>query len=241
MEQSLMSGRRIAFLFLYAFASMTLPVLVPLALMGARGQISIERASFLWSAFAYAAYGLIQIFLVFPVIGSWAAAVEPQTRVRVSSQELKQTLLSLNDERLPFAVLRDSGNPDRLVASWKIADEKWTELFAARRLRIQYELRMKILDGKGIVLAQDNLRRFEYTSGASVGGIKFNSRFSFFKGISLLQYGRGVQYGVVYKDGKLKIDYAYNYKFQIDEVKNPIVQVVTGSGWEFRPTVFLMK
>jgi len=55
----------------------------------------------------------------------------------------------------------------------------------------------------------------------------------------LFQYERGVQYGVIYKDGKFKVDYAYNYAFNIAEIKNPIIDVITGSDWEFRPVVFL--
>jgi len=104
---------------------------------------------------------------------------------------------------------------------------------------MQYELRLKIAKDKGAVFAQDNFRRFEYTGGVDGRGIKFTFQFSFFKGISLFQYERGVQYGVIYKDGKFKVDYAYNYAFNIAEIKNPIIDLITGSGWESRPVVFL--
>ena len=104
---------------------------------------------------------------------------------------------------------------------------------------MQYELRMQIAKDKGVVKAQDNFRKFEYVGRVGGKGIKLGSRFSFFKGISLFQYKRGFQYGVIYKDGKLKIDYAYNYTFDMAEIKNPIIEIITGSGWEFRPVVFL--
>ncbi|MEM3060941.1 MAG: hypothetical protein QW265_00865, partial [Candidatus Bathyarchaeia archaeon] len=162
----------------------------------------------------------------------------PQGNIRLLSEELKERLLSLNDEKLPFATVQDPKDPNRIIASWKIADEKWIEFFAKKGLRVQYELRMKILKGKGIVKAQDNFRKFEYVGGVDGKGIKFKSEFSFFKGISLFQYEKGIQYGVIYKDGKLKIDYAYKYTFNIAEVKNPIIEIITNSGWEFRPTVF---
>jgi hypothetical protein len=231
-----MSGRRIAFLFLYAFGSMTLPVLLGIAFFNHTQEWT---STVTWWAVAFVAYGLIQVFIAFPLMGSWAAAVMPQTSTAVPSEELAMRLLSLNDEKLPFSVAHDSKDPDILVAKWKIADEKWIELFAARGLRIQYELRLKILNAKRVVLAHDNFRRCEYSGGIDQRGVKFTQQFSFFKGISLFQYERGVQYGVVYKSGKLKIDYAYDYKFDLAEVKNPIVQIVTGSGWEFRPVVFL--
>lgn len=230
-----MSARRIAVLFLYAFTSMTLPVLLLLAITSGS---TAWTTTISWWAIAYVAWGLVQIFLTFPIMGSWAAAIMPQTSVRAPSADLKMKLLSLNNEKLPFIVTQDPKKADRLVALWKIADEKWIELFAARGLRIQYELRMKIDEDKGRVLAQDNFRKFEYTGGIRGGDVKFSRQLSFFKGIQLFQYERSAQYGVIYKDGQLKINYAYNYKFNINEVKNPVIQISTGSGWEFRPVVF---
>lgn len=236
-----MLGRRIAFLFIYAFASMTFPVV----LLWAMNEYSGHALTF-WvennlavAVLGWLAYGLAQILLILPMMGSWAAAVEPRSKVRLPSEELRKRLLSLNDDKLPFSVVQDSKDPNRIVASWKIADEKWIELFAARGLRKQYELRMKLVEGEGVVKAQDNFRKFEYVDGVSGKGIKLGSRSSFFKGISLFQYARGLQYGVIYKDGKLKIDYAYNYTFNMAELKNPIIEIITGSGWEFRPVVFL--
>jgi len=231
-----LTGRRIALLFAYAFGSMTLPVLIGIATL----KPSQEWTSTVsWWAFAYVLYGLIQVFLVFPMMGSWAAAVMPETDMSLSGEELRMKLLSLNDEKLPFAVTGDPKDPGRLVAMWRIADEKWIELFAARGLRIQYELRLRILKEKRMVLAQDNFRRFEYVGRVGRRGVRFTWHFSFFRGISLFQFERGLQYGVVHKNGELKIDYAYDYRFDITEVKNPIVQIVTGSGWEFRPVIFI--
>jgi len=233
-----MSGRRIAFLIVYAFACTILPVVLLLATVNYIDSMQITSnlaAIFL----GYLVYGLAQVFLIFPMVGSWAVAVEPRSKVRLASEELRRRLLSLNDDKLPFVVMQDPKDPNRIIASWRITDEKWIEFFAARGLRMQYELRLKIIKDKGVVLAQDGFRRFEYTGGVGGRGIKFAFQLSFFKGISLFQYERGVQYGVIYKDGKLKIDYAYNYTFNIAEIKNPIVDLITGSGLEFRPAVSL--
>jgi hypothetical protein len=233
---SVLTGRRIVSVLAYAFASMTLPVMIGLATLKPSQE---WPSSVSWWALACVGYGLIQVFLVFPMMGSWAAAVMPETNVSLSDEELRMRLLSLNDEKLPFAVTDVSKDPARLVAMWKITDEKWIELFSARQLRIQYELRLKILKEKHVVLAQDNFRRFEYAGGVGRRQIKFTGRVHFSKGISLFQYERGLQYGVVYKNGELKIDYAYDYRFDMAEVKNPIIRIVTGSGWEFRPVVFM--
>jgi hypothetical protein len=238
-----MSGRRIVLLFVYAFASMIVPVLVALLLteFGDPAFASWIIDNIAATLLVFLVYGLAQVLVILPLIGSWAATVEPRTDARLPKKELLRKMLSLNDERLPFAVVQDSADPNVLTASWKIAHERWIELFAARGLRIQYELRMRLLEDKGVVEAQDNLRRFEYAAGLGGRGIRFRSRFSFFKGISLFQYQRGLQYGVIYKDGELKINYAYNYTFSMPEIKNPIIDIVTESGWMFKPVVLLKR
>jgi len=235
-----MSGQRIILLFVYAFASMTVPIVVLIWVNDIMNQaitnwIARNLPVTLILIFVYA-FGQLYIWTI---MASWAATVQLAIAEKVSPQELKTRLLSLNDERLPFKVVQDPLKSDRITASWKIVDEKWIELFAARGLRMQYELRMRLVEGKGVVIAQDNFRKFEYVGGVGGKGVKLGSRFSFFKGISLLQYERGLQYGVIFKDGKLKIDYAYNYTFNMAEIKNPVIDIITGSGWEFRPVIFL--
>jgi len=236
-----MSGRRIALLFIYAFAAMTVPVFVALLLteFGDPGLGSRIVSNLAPASLVFLVYGLVQVFVIFPLLGSWAAAVGPESEVRLPTEELRRRLLSLNDESLPFAVVQDSDDPSRITVSWKIADEKWIELFAARGLRIQYALRMRLLEAKGVVEAQDNFKRFEYAAGLGARGIGFGSRLSFFRGIGLFQYQRGLRYGVIFKDGELKIDHACNYRFSMPEIKNPIIDIVTESGWAFKPVVFL--
>jgi len=237
-----MSGRRIALLFIYAFAAMTVPALGLLAMTesGDPAFASWILENLPAASLVFLVYGLVQVFVVFPLVGSWAATVTLESNVRLTTEELRRRLFSLNHESLPFAVEQDSHDPNRITASWKIADQKWIELFAARGLRIQYQLRMRLLEATGAVEAQDNFKRFEYTAGLGARGIRFRSGFSFFKGISLFQYQRGLRYGVIFKDGMLKIDYAYNYRFSMPEIKNPIIEIVTESGWTFKPVHRLM-
>jgi len=88
----------------------------------------------------YVAYGFAQVFLIFSMMGSWAAAVEPRSKVRLSSEELRKRLLSSNDDKLPFAVVQDSKDPNRIIVSWKIVDEKWIELLLHEDLECNMSL-----------------------------------------------------------------------------------------------------
>jgi hypothetical protein len=236
-----MANSRLAALFTYTFGSVTLPVVLLAALNQYAGQMitSWIENNIAVTILCCLTYGLAQVFIIFPIMGSWAMAIKPKSKVSLPVEDLRKRLLLLNDDKLPFAVVQDYRDPNRITASWKIADEKWIELFAVRGLTVQYELKIKLVGKKRLVKAQDNFRKFEYVDRAGVKGIKLRSGFSLFKGISLFHYERGLHYGVIFKDGKIKIDYGYKYAFRLAEVKNSIVEIVTSSGWEFRSVVFL--
>ena len=141
----------------------------------------------------------------------------------------------------------DKKNPNKIVARWKIADSKWLEIFSANRLTIYYELRMRLVDcglkGK-FVKAQDYLREMEYSIGTDALNpleIRLRHNFNLNKGIIPYYYDRRLLYGLIYKDGQFKIDYAYNFGFVSSEIKNPIIKIITESGWDFRPSIFLFR
>ena len=236
-----MTNLRLVALLIYTSGSVTLPVMLLVALNYYSGQIltSWIENNIAVTILCCLAYGLAQVFIIFPIMGSWAMAIKPKSKVSVPVEDLRNSLLLLNDDKLPFAVVQDSRDPNMISASWEIADERWIELFAVRGLTVQYELKTKLVGKKGFVKAQDNFRKFEYVDRTGLKGIKFRSGVLFFKGISLFRYERDLHYGVIFKAGKIKIDYGYNCAFSLAEVKNPIIDIVTGSGWEFRPVVFL--
>jgi hypothetical protein len=155
-------------------------------------------------------------------------------------------LLGLNDDKIPFEIIVDQKNPDKLVASWKIVDSKWIDIFSANKLSVYYELRLRLVERPGRALyvkAQDYKRALSFTVGSdglTLCKIRVAYNFNVNKGVMLYGYDRGLLFGLIYKDGQFKIDYAYNYRFMMSEIKNPIMTVITQSGWEFKPTMFFV-
>ena len=49
------------------------------------------------------------------------------------------------------------------------------------------------------------------------------------------------QYGLVYRDGRLAIDNAYQYTFNSAEMKSPVMQIVRDSGWRYKPVIFFTR
>jgi hypothetical protein len=86
------------------------------------------------------------------------------------------------------------------------------------------------------VLAQDRDRTISWGGGvARLGG-----SWSFFRGITFFQYERGALFGLFFKDGHWTTT-AYDYRFCLAEMKNPLIQAVVGSGWTFAPVVTFLR
>ena len=166
---------------------------------------------------------------------SWAWEVLPAPGVApVPAETLRSRLLALNDLGLPFQVREE---PDgRLVAEWRSADAEWAGLMESGGLRDTHRVHLDLDPGAHRVRNVD-----EHVTVSWSGGIAHvSASFSFFRGISLYDYRRGVQAGLFFRDGRWRTK-AYDYRFLLSEMKSPLVEAVTGSGWTFTPVVAFFR
>jgi hypothetical protein len=166
--------------------------------------------------------------------GSWAASISPAPGVAsVPAETLRARLLAVNDLGLPFRV-REEGH--RLVAEWRIADARWVGLMEVAGLTRAHEVHLELDPRTHKVLAQDRDRTVSWGAGfARLGG-----SWSFFRGINFFQYEHGALLGLFFKDGHWTT-MAYDYRFCLAEMKNPLIQAVVGSGWTFAPVVTFFR
>lgn len=166
--------------------------------------------------------------------GSWAAEIVPPAKpAPVAAETLRPRILALNDLRLPFHVREES---NRLVAEWRIADDRWVGLMEAGGLREVHRIYME-LDAKG-----HRVRSLDEHQTVSWGGgsAEVGRSFSFFRGISFFGYGRGTQVGLFFRNGRWTTR-AYDYRFVLSEMKAPLVEAIVGSGWKYTPVVTLFR
>src|SRR5271157_693794 len=64
---------------------------------------------------------------------------------RVSTADLKKTILSTNDSDIPVTVTEKKG---RLIVTWKYVDAKWWETMAKAGLTKAYQLHIKFNENK---------------------------------------------------------------------------------------------
>ncbi|MBL6929005.1 MAG: hypothetical protein ISR44_07505 [Rhodospirillales bacterium] len=187
-----------------------------------------------WSLAALIAYILVQ-FLIFPRLGSWATRVGPDAGVvAIDGQALRRRLLDINNLNVPFEV-KPGKRDDELIVEWRHTDDRWVGLMSVGGVKILARIRLRIDDDRScLVRSQDATSTVQWSVGVA-DPASFRWRGS--KGIVFKQYDRGRAYGLVFKNGKLVLDDAYNYRFDLDEMKNPIVAIIIGSGWAYNPVV----
>ncbi|MCA1736854.1 MAG: hypothetical protein LC739_12335 [Actinobacteria bacterium] len=148
----------------------------------------------------------------------------------VSRAEITERLLSLGHEKVPFAI--SPGDEADLVAEWKIVDAVWYEIFAKAGLEKVHKIHLSLDESEHEVKALEeswevswqagvpSLRMsVEKFQGRTFGSKEFGRAYAF-TGVNPLQFGE-----------------AYNYRFDVSEMKDPIIDVVTHGGWTFVPVL----
>ncbi len=177
-------------------------------------------------------------FRIWNQVGSWAASVHPNPGILpVSQSELRRRLLAINQMDVPFQVAeRKDGKID---VTWRLADAKWAGLMTLNKVTVIQIIRLRLSEKDKACRAVDIARSVRATADGLRKGLSLN--FSFFRGIILGQWEYEKQYGLIFKDGGLTFDKAYEYQFRHDELKNPIINIVVQSGWQYKPVMFISK
>ena len=166
---------------------------------------------------------------------AWASGLPPVAGVApVPAAELEARLLAINAEDVPFRI--EPGNsPGEYFATWRYADAKWVDLARVRGLRSTFRVRLTLDGSEQVVRATDYTSSYDWSAGA--GGANFAWQAE--SGIVFFQKEQRRLFGVQLKDqGGIKGDLSYHYKFDLQELKAPLIAATTGSGWAWRPVVW---
>ena len=157
---------------------------------------------------------------------------EPGVRP-ISESELKLKLLALNDDRIPFSIESGHGDDEAdLVAEWKIVDAEWYEIFAKASLEKSHTLLLGLSDADKEVRVLEVSRDIEWRAGVPT----LSASIETFKGRTVVSK----EYEAVYAWKSINpLDYGkvYEYSFDVSDMKNPIVKIITKNGWTYRPVM----
>ena len=161
------------------------------------------------------------------------AAVDPiQGAGKVPLDELKNRLLQVNQFDVPFTIKERNSNI--LTAEWRL-DAKWQGVIENERIEHAITLDMKLDERRGTVSVIEHKKKVVKEKGI----FSLKAQLEYFRGISFKSYEAGVTYGLSYVDGEFKVT-GHRYRFNVQEMKNPLIEVVTRSGWKWQPHILFL-
>ena len=148
----------------------------------------------------------------------------------ISADEIKARLLGLNRPSAPFRIIDGQAEDVDLIAEWKIVDANWYEIFAKAKLEKVFRIYMKLDPSKNEVRAQDHEYSIQWSEGIPI----LAAAASTFKGqMTSIEFGTGYAFTET-----LAPDQVYKYRFSTSELKKPIQDVCTSSGWSYKGVSF---
>jgi hypothetical protein len=148
--------------------------------------------------------------------------------VPVHRAALEARLLGMAHEQIPFTVRR--GSESDLEAEWKIVDATWYEIFAKAGLKKSHRIYLRLDETKREVRALEESWEVSWEAGVprlSLSAEKFQGRTLGSKSFGAAYAFTGVN--------PLRFGEAYNYRFDVSEMKNPLIETVLDAGWTWVP------
>lgn len=162
----------------------------------------------------------------------WAGAAPAMAGVQpLSADELRQRLLAIDAVDVPLEI---AGQADgRIVATWRFADARWLDLARARKMRYTARVILDLDPRTHRVRVTEQMTRFHADAG--IGGASLQWRT--LRGVTFFQTERGQVLGLQLDEaGRPRPSLQYSWRFDAREMKQPLLEVVTRAGWQWRPT-----
>ena len=142
--------------------------------------------------------------------------------------EVERRLLALSGDQVPFMV--QPGSEADLEVQWRIVDAQWYEIFAKSGLEKSHKIHLALNESEHEVRALEEAWEVSWRAGVPelrLSAEKFQGRTFGSK-----SFGTGYAFTGV---NPLDWGEVYNYRFDVSEMKDPVIAVVTGAGWSFVP------
>lgn len=210
--------------------------LAPVAAPEPRQDGLLDRFSLAQMAGATLLYTLFVAWVFFR-LSTWAASTPaPAGSQALPETALRARLLQIGQTDLPFSV-EPGERADELIAEWRYADATWVDLMRARRLSRVIRYRLRLDEASHSVRVREFQAAFD--ASASTGSADLHYRAQW--GITFFESRVEGVLGLQIRDGRPTRDLAYVYRFDVDEIRGPLVQIVNQAGWSWRAVMLDAK
>ena len=165
---------------------------------------------------------------------AWAGTIPAREGVSAQpAQELRHRLLAVNALDAPFAVAEQ---PDgRIAVTWRFADAKWVDHARAHGLRRTHRMLLELDESSRTVYPTEQHSQLDWSAGPGGGGLRWSTAL----GVTFFHAEQQRVFGLQVDDrGRLTPRLSYGYRFNLQEMKAPLIAAVTEAGWRWRPTLW---
>jgi hypothetical protein len=145
---------------------------------------------------------------------------------------LYRWLLGLGGDQVPFSVAPDPSGTGDLVIEWKIVDASWYQVFGQAGLEKSHRIYLVLDEAEHHVRALEESWEVSWSAGVpslSLSAEKFQGRTFGSK-----EFGKAVGFR---GPNPLDVGVVYEYRFDVSEMKDPVITLTTNSGWTFVPVL----
>ena len=168
-------------------------------------------------------------------MSSWAAEVPAVAGTApVAIPTLRERILAINSLDVPYSIAPSPEDKNVLIATWRYADAKWMDIARVHGMRRTHRIIMTFDENGATVRPTEQMAAMDWSAGAGGASLRWMTT----RGITFFQYEHQRLFGLQLDSGfKFTPKLSYAYTFNLQEMKAPIIEAVTRSGWRWRPVL----
>ena len=165
---------------------------------------------------------------------AWSASVPPATAQVVDLDTLRQQLLAVNQTDTPMSV-KPGDDGKSLEVTWRYADARWFDLMRVHQMKRIHKLVLEFDASSHKVRIREFWSAFDASAG--VDGVRVDWKAAVGMMLFQVEHVRvaGAQLG---PDGKPTGELSKTYTFDLQKLKAPFIETVTGAGWRWQPVMW---
>lgn len=166
---------------------------------------------------------------------AWAACSPAAPGVAIlDTAALRDRLLAVNRADVPVSVTtRDDGRT--IEVTWRYADARWFDLMRVHQMRRAHRLVLELDEAAHKVRVREYWSAFDASAGAD--GLRLDWHAA--TGMQFFQVEHRRVLGVqLDPEGRPTSELSKAYTFNLQELRGPVIEAVTTSGWAWQPVMW---
>lgn len=166
---------------------------------------------------------------------AWATRIAPRADARPADVlTLRERLMALNSQPEPVSV--SAGRDGRSIEiDWRYGDAQWFDQMRAHGMHRTHRLVLALDDAGNTVRVREYWSSFDASAGADGLRLEWNAA----TGMQFFNVEHQRVFGVQLDNrGRPTGELSKAYTFNLQSLRQPVIDVVTGSGWTWQPVMW---